>query len=206
MTVAFFSRGARSKARRAAAAAGAVSLGLVALAACDKPTPMATVTVGSDSVHVEATDGCYNDGKALKKKASNNCFNEKADKTITVDPGERVRIGVDPEIADSGWAVVGASTVMNAPSKSTYRTFDSDALFEQKDPQSGQVVGAAKKVTLVIIEFSNGTTAKGMWHVNLKQGTPDRVRPAGGRPARPRRDGRGRRAGRGAARRRRYGR
>lgn len=169
MTVALFSRGARGKGRRAAAATGAVFLGLVALTACDKPTPMATVTVGSGSVHTEATDGCYDDGKALAKKASDACFNKKAHKTISVEPGEKVRIGVDPKIADSGWALIAGSPMMSGPSKSTYRSFDSDALFEQKDPQTGQVVGSSKKVTLVIVEFGKSGTAKGMWHVNLKR-------------------------------------
>ncbi|MGW3730118.1 DUF2771 domain-containing protein, partial [Streptomyces sp. NPDC000851] len=36
--------------RRAVAAAGAVSAGLLVLSACDKPSPMSTITVGSSSV------------------------------------------------------------------------------------------------------------------------------------------------------------
>ena len=43
--------------RRALAAAGAVSAGVLVLSACDKPTPLATVTVGTSSVHSEATCG-----------------------------------------------------------------------------------------------------------------------------------------------------
>jgi len=42
--------------RRAATTIGAIGLGLVALTACDKPTPMATVTVGTKSVTAETFD------------------------------------------------------------------------------------------------------------------------------------------------------
>ena len=42
--------------RRAAATIGAISLGLVALTACDKPTAQATVTVGTRTVTAEAAD------------------------------------------------------------------------------------------------------------------------------------------------------
>ena len=59
MTVPFFS----GKSRRIGVALGAVSAGLLVLSACDKPTPLATVTVGDNSVHTEAS--CYNDGNAL---------------------------------------------------------------------------------------------------------------------------------------------
>ena len=51
--------------RRAATTIGAISLGLVALTACDKPTPLATVTVGTRSVTAEAVDKCYAHGKKL---------------------------------------------------------------------------------------------------------------------------------------------
>ncbi|HBF81590.1 MAG TPA: DUF2771 domain-containing protein, partial [Streptomyces sp.] len=44
MTVAFFS----GKGRRIGVALGAVSAGLLVLSACDKPTPLATVTVGDN--------------------------------------------------------------------------------------------------------------------------------------------------------------
>ena len=50
----------RSRRRRVVAAAGAVSAGLLVLSACDKPSPIATITVGTNSVNSEAT--CYNDG------------------------------------------------------------------------------------------------------------------------------------------------
>jgi poly(3-hydroxybutyrate) depolymerase len=68
--------------RRAVAAAGAVSAGLLVLSACDKPTPVSTITVGRNSVHTEAT--CYNDGDAVKTAELAKCL--KASTSISVDP------------------------------------------------------------------------------------------------------------------------
>lgn len=93
MTAALFSRG---KGRRAATAACAVSLGLVALSACDKPTPLATVTVGSETVTAEASDGCYGDGKDLSSAKFKACLSAKPDKTIKVTPGTRCGSGWTP--------------------------------------------------------------------------------------------------------------
>ena len=97
--------------RRAVAAVGAVGAGLLVLSACDKPTPISTVTVGTSSVSSEAS--CYSDddGKALQSAEVTECLKKDtakdADvKTIKVDPDENVRFGVDPEIADKGWTIL----------------------------------------------------------------------------------------------------
>ncbi|MEU7044470.1 hypothetical protein AB0A77_25885 [Streptomyces varsoviensis] len=160
---ALFSRG---KGRRAAAAVGAVTLGLVALTACDKPTPLATVTVGSTTVSSEATDGCFGDGKALDKSVMEKCLSKKDGKTVKVGAGEKVRIGVEPKIADTGWVVVAGGPVMPEPTNNTYRTFDTDTLFTQKN-QMGQAT-LMDKVTVTVIELNKGE-AKGMWHFNLER-------------------------------------
>ena len=88
--------------RRAVAAVGAVSAGLLVLAACDKPTSMATITVGSDSVSSEAT--CGGEGEALNTEALNKCLQDKGIDEITVDPAKEVRFGVDPEIGRAAYA------------------------------------------------------------------------------------------------------
>ncbi|MGW8556931.1 hypothetical protein [Streptomyces tubercidicus] len=165
MTAALISWG---KGRRAAAAIGAVSLGLITLSACEKPTALATVTVNSNTVTAEATPGCDGDGKALSKKEITACLTKKGDKTITVRPGEKVRIGVDPEVAKSGWIVIGAGPVMREPSKQTYRSFDADTLFMQQNPQTGQTT-YSKDVTLQVAELGAGEGPKTMWHFTLKQ-------------------------------------
>ncbi|MFG2892054.1 hypothetical protein QOM21_15115 [Streptomyces sp. Pv4-95] len=165
MTAALISWG---KGRRAAAAIGAVSLGLITLSACEKPTALATVTVGSTTVTSEATAGCDGDGKVLDKKTIESCITKKGGKTITVRPGEKVRVGVEPDVAKSGWIVIGGGPVMREPSKETYRSFDSDELFAQQNPQTGQT-SYTKSVTLQVAELGAGQGPKTMWHFTLKQ-------------------------------------
>lgn len=166
MTAALFSRG---KGRRAATAACVVSLGLVALSACDKPTPMATVTVGSETVTTEAAEGCYKDGKvvATSEKQLGACLTKKAGQSLKVSPGEKVRVGVDPKIAESGWVVISETHgVVNGQTKKTYRSLDSDTLFEQTDPQTGQTT-TLDSVTLVIVQTAEGNGIKGAWPIKL---------------------------------------
>lgn len=170
MTAALISWG---KGRRAAAAIGAVSLGLITLSACEKPTALATVTVGTTTVTAEATHGCDGEGKVLDKKTIESCITKQGGKSITVHPGEKVRVGVEPEVAKSGWIVIGGGPVMREPSKSTYRSFDAETLFAQQNPQTGQTT-YTKSVTLQVAEISEsgGEGAGGpktMWHFTLKQ-------------------------------------
>lgn len=163
MTAALFSRG---KASRAAAAACAVTLGLVALTACDKPTPVATVTVGSDSETSEATKGCYTEGKRLDDKTVDKCLDKKPGETITVHAGEKVRVGVDPEIADSGWILLSGRNQVSDTSTDTYRTFDGESLFQARN-EMGQVQ-TQEEIVLTIVELPAQGQPKGMWQYKLK--------------------------------------
>ncbi|WP_432037727.1 hypothetical protein [Streptomyces cucumeris] len=169
MTAALFSRG---KGRRAATAACAVALGLIALSACDKPTPIATVTVGSTTVTAEAAKGCYSEGGQLSKSELNKCLDGAPEKTIKVTTGEKVRIGVDPKMAETGWAVVAGTPVMNEPSKETYRSFDSEALLSQSNPQTGQST-PVDKVTLTVVQVDErgkgSQRPKGIWRFKLER-------------------------------------
>lgn len=165
MTAALISWG---KGRRAAAAIGAVSLGLITLSACEKPTPLATVTVGSTTVTSEVTAGCDGEGKVLDKKTIESCLMKKGGKTLTVSPGDKVRVGVEPEVAKSGWIVLGGGPVMREPSKDTYRSFDAETLFAQQNPQTGQTA-YTKTVTLQVAELGGAGGPKTMWHFTLKQ-------------------------------------
>ncbi|MFE5944619.1 DUF2771 domain-containing protein [Streptomyces sp. NPDC056480] len=158
MTVAFFS-GSR---RRAAVALGAVSAGLLVLSACDKPTPIATVTVGTDSVHSEAA--CYNGGDAIKESQIQQCLNKKAEKSITVAMDDKIRFGVDPEIADNGWTIfLGGQQAEPEPYKKTYRTIPASAFFA-----AGQT-GEAPDNTQVTIVENTGKKLTGIWHFQLKK-------------------------------------
>ncbi|MER6048820.1 hypothetical protein K2224_09685 [Streptomyces sp. BHT-5-2] len=166
MTAALISRG---KGRRAAAALGAVTLGLLTLSACQQPTSLATVTVGSDTVTAEVTPGCDGNGKSLDKKTVQECISKKGGKTITVRPGERIRVGVDPKVAKAGWFAVGGGPVMAAPSTDTYRTFSTDELFKAVNPATGQSE-SLRDVTLMIAEAgsSEGAGPTALWHFDLK--------------------------------------
>ncbi|MFD6417313.1 DUF2771 domain-containing protein [Streptomyces sp. NPDC060194] len=153
--------------RRATATLGAVAAGMLALAACDKPTPVATVTVGSDSVNTQAT--CYGDGKAIKPGEIRKCLQKKADTEISVGPGEQVRFGVDPEIADNGWTIfLDGQQVEQEPFKKTYRSLNGDAFFSAG--QQGQPGAPAAKSVQVSIVEAKGGSLRGVWQFELKKG------------------------------------
>ncbi|MFE6285682.1 DUF2771 domain-containing protein [Streptomyces sp. NPDC057877] len=146
--------------RRAVAAAGAVSAGLLVLSACDKPTPMSTITVGSDSVSSEAT--CYNDGDALKTADLTECLRDEDIDSITVDPDEIVRFGVDPEVADEGWTILmNGQPLLNEPLKKTYTTIPGSVFFNAQ-------YGAQGDSTLVSIKEGE-KDARGLWSFKLKK-------------------------------------
>ncbi|MFJ3232310.1 DUF2771 domain-containing protein [Streptomyces sp. NPDC086787] len=145
--------------RRAVAAAGAVSAGLLVLSACDKPTPIATITVGTNSVNSEAT--CYNDGKALDTATLRDCLKDTDIKSITVDPDETVRLGVDPKIADNGWTILMNGQPLTESSKKTYRTIPGSVFFNVQ-------YGAQGNSTLVSIKEGD-KDVKGLWSFKLKK-------------------------------------
>ncbi|MTE19586.1 DUF2771 domain-containing protein [Streptomyces sp. TRM43335] len=152
------SRGKGSRTIRTAVAIGAATLGLVALSACEKPTPRATVTVGSDSVSTEAA--CYEDGATISQEKVLSCAEEETDTSITVDEGDLLRIGVDPEIAEEGWVLFldGQPAVTDKIGK-TYRSFSGDAFFRD---------GESKSAQLSIVEY-DGSEYHGVWNFELKK-------------------------------------
>ncbi|MFC8260503.1 DUF2771 domain-containing protein [Streptomyces sp. NPDC057291] len=157
MTVAFFS----GKGRRIGVALGAVSAGLLVLSACDKPTPLATVTVGDTSVTTEAS--CYNDGDALKDSQVKTCLNKKAEKSVKVAMDDKVRFGVDPEIADKGWTLfINGQQAEQEPYKRTYRSIPGSAFF------SSQTGETTNKTQISIVE-TDGKKLTGIWHFELKK-------------------------------------
>ncbi|GGS04400.1 lipoprotein [Streptomyces aureoverticillatus] len=151
--------------RRTVAALGAVSAGLLVLSACDKPTPLATVTVGSKSVHTEAS--CYNDGDELEQSAVEKCLKDMKDvKSITVDPDEKVRFGVDPEIADKGWTLLMNGQPLTEASKKTYVVIPGSVFFNQ------QYGGGGKSTTVSLLEggkAKGGAKATGLWSFKFKK-------------------------------------
>ena len=149
------------RSRRAVAALGAVSAGLLLLSACNKPTPLATVTVGTNSVSSQ-TD-CYNDGDTVSTAKLAKCLQSKDIKSITVDTDETVRFGVDPSIADKGWTILMNGQPLTDTSKKTYRTIPGSVFF---NPQ----YGASGNSTLVSLK-SGEKTVTGLWSFKLKKGS-----------------------------------
>ncbi|MBV2354662.1 DUF2771 domain-containing protein [Streptomyces sp. J2-1] len=146
--------------RRAVAAAGAVAAGLLVLSACDKPSPVATVTVGQNSVNSEAL--CYNDGNALTAKTLASCVkNVKSAKSISVDPDATVRFGVDPKIADAGWILLVNGRQFTDVSKKTYTTIPGSAFFNAQ-------YGTQGNSNTVSIQMGQNP-AKGYWSFKLNK-------------------------------------
>jgi hypothetical protein len=143
--------------RRAVAAAGAVSVGLLVLSACSKPTPLSTITVGRSSVSSEAS--CYNDGNAVKTSDLSKCA--KSGKSIKVDPDDTVRFGVDPKIADSGWTILMNGQPLTDSSNKTYRTIPGSVFFNAQ-------YGATGNSTQIAIKEGD-KEVKGVWSFTLKK-------------------------------------
>lgn len=147
---------------RTTAAIGAVSLGLLALSACEKPTPVATGTVHSNSASSEAA--CYADGKPLGKSAFGKCLTKKGGKTLKVAPGDKLRLGVEPDTAKDGWAiVVNGRPATETPLTKTYHSLDADTLFQQpQNPMSQQAAPPRKNAQISIVSLGDGGPT-GVW-------------------------------------------
>ncbi|WP_217171305.1 DUF2771 domain-containing protein [Streptomyces sp. AC512_CC834] len=150
--------------RRAVAAAGAVSAGLLLLSACDEPTPVSTITVGSDSVTSDAT--CGGEGETLSADEITKCLDDKDAKTITVDQDETVRFGVDPDIADKHWTILMNGQQLVEDSDKTYRTVPGSVFFNAQ-------YGAQGDSTNVAVAARDGKEGSekvtGVWVFELKK-------------------------------------
>ncbi|MFH8800400.1 DUF2771 domain-containing protein [Streptomyces sp. NPDC017936] len=150
--------------RRAVAAAGAVSAGLLVLSACDSPTPLSTITVGQTSVSEEAT--CGGEGKALGQAQLTKCLADKDIKSISVDPDETVRFGVDPDVAEKRWTILMNGQPLTEDSDKTYRTIPGSVFFNAQ-------YGAQGDSTLVSIKAGDGKkdsqTVTGLWSFKLEK-------------------------------------
>jgi hypothetical protein len=150
--------------RRAVAAAGAVSAGLLVLSACDKPTPLSTITVGRSSVSEEAT--CGGESETLKPADLTKCLKDEDIKSISVDPDETVRFGVDPDVAEKRWTILMNGQPLTEDSDKTYRTIPGSVFFNAQ-------YGAQGDSTLVSIKAGDGKkdsqAVTGLWSFKLKK-------------------------------------
>lgn len=163
MTSAFSSRGRRA---RACAALGAVALSAVALAACEKPTPMAQITVGSETASTEAA--CYEDGETISDTELRECVEEEAQTSITMRAGDKLRIGVEPEIAENGWVLfLNGSPAIPEPNKNTYVSFNGDSFFATQN-ENGQPT-RTDSATIGIVEVDEDGDYKGAWNFDIER-------------------------------------
>ncbi|WP_415952295.1 DUF2771 domain-containing protein [Streptomyces sp. KLOTTS4A1] len=128
-----------AKGRRAAATLGVVSAGLLVLSACEKPTALATVTVGTSSVSSEAVCKLKveKDEKGKIKKESLDrdeiqaCMEDESVKSVDYSSGETLRVGVEPEVVEDGnkWVVLlDRQPIIDATNK-TYVSFPHADIF-----------------------------------------------------------------------------
>ncbi|MFJ8012641.1 DUF2771 domain-containing protein [Streptomyces sp. NPDC096339] len=160
MTAPLFS----GRARRSVAALGAVSAGLLLLSACDKPTPLATVTIGTSSVSAEAA--CHSDGEPLSMDRVQECLTGLKDaKTIEYGRGDTLRLGVEPEVVEDGkkWSAVLDGQPITEPSSNTYRSFPGADVFAT----GGQGEAPASK-KLAFLQLDETGKPLAVWSFNLK--------------------------------------
>jgi hypothetical protein len=180
------SRGRGRRAYRTTLTVGAVSLGLVMLAGCEKPSPLAHFTVGTNTTSREAADDCYGHGDALGMERALECRESDEDlPVLTTGPGDTLRIGVDPEIAEHGWLVFLNGRLWNPnPMDETYYTFDRDELSQALTEEPGQdpvirlsivevgeeydAASAARSLSPEDLEQAVYSTAAGIWNAEFR--------------------------------------
>lgn len=139
------SRNRGRRAIRTTIALGTVSMGLVALTGCEKPSPSAHFTLHSNTTSRAAAEGCYGHGEALSPDRALACADDdEGIPTFGTEQNDTFRIGVDPKVADRGWLLFVNGLLYDAqPFTTTYQTFSSDALYRAIQPpdQAGRPIG-----------------------------------------------------------------
>ncbi|MGI5339493.1 DUF2771 domain-containing protein [Streptomyces sp. CA-181903] len=149
MTAAFF----RGRSRRVAAAFGAVTFGVVALSACDKPTPLTTLTADKSEVHSEAA--CYDGKGGIEQSDIADCLG-KGGKTLKVPADGLLHLGVDPKVAKKGW-FVASGTQRSDVSTRTYRTLSAASFLQQGTDEA--------KISIFMV---GDKKTYGVWNYTLK--------------------------------------
>lgn len=145
----------RSRGRRAAHttfAVGAVCLGLVALTACEKPSPNAHFTLGTSTKSTETDSGCYGHGEPLGEEKVDECLAGGEDApAFTTRTGDTFRLGVDPSIAETGWLLFinGQPHGSVKPITRTYQTIDLD---EQYRAAAQMQIPESQGLTVQVIQ------------------------------------------------------
>lgn len=152
---------------RTATAIGAVSLGLLALSACEKPTPLTTVTVGTDTVNTEAA--CYAHGDPIESSEAKKCLEKKAEQSISAGKGDKIRFGVEPDMAETGWMLfIDGRPVLPEPIDKTYYSFPADAFFQQSSQPGRPSQKPPKSVQVSVVETADGEF-HGVWQLRVER-------------------------------------
>ncbi|WP_049576683.1 hypothetical protein [Streptomyces sp. SBT349] len=176
-------RGRGRRATRTALAAGTVGLGLVALAGCQKPSPNAHFTLGSHSESRETADDCFAHGDGtLGVDRTQECLENAEDvPAFTTKVGDTFRVGVDPEVADSGWLLFYDGILYDTnPFGTTYQTFEIDELTRavrqqnQQSQQSGQLPEPGE-LRLVVAQVGDGYDAEAIWSASSQEEYQERL-------------------------------
>jgi hypothetical protein len=124
-------------------------LAVVALVACQKPTPGVTLQSGSRAVRASAT---------VYERGGRQITGSHAVKVLKVHPGDHVNVDVDKSLADKGWSV----TITSGTSKND--TVTTPVLHQQNFS-----FGAGSATSDVVIsERGSGTTPSGLWAFTLQ--------------------------------------
>ena len=155
--------------RRPLVTAMAAGLGLLALAACEKPAPGATVFSGSTSAHREAI--CWSDDATQAVEKADCSLDLEAQPAgdvaqtlldeIAIIPtagGDTVGISVDPSVAENGWLV-------SINGRSLNREALTEKYFRFTMPPSALRRGDAQLVISALTE--DGSEVRGTWLFGL---------------------------------------
>ncbi len=177
MTALATSRGRR--AARTTLALGTVSLGLLALSACQKPSPNAHFTLGSHTASRETAEDCYGHDEPLGADRVRECLDGAEDvPAFTAGVGSTFRIGVDPEVAETGWLVFYNGLLYDAePFTSTYQTFEVDRL-RQSEQQQSQTPGTLPErgdMRVVVAQVGEDYDMESIWNSESQEQYEERL-------------------------------
>ncbi|MCX9192681.1 hypothetical protein C3Y87_14910 [Carbonactinospora thermoautotrophica] len=141
--------------------------GVAALAGCEKPTPVATVVHGSDSVHTQAACYAHDEEDAVDERKCQPRGHPP--EKIVVHAGDALGVGLDPASGATAWRVVVFDTARRGPvlearfsGEQTYRRF--------QVPAEVLRFGTAE---LRVVAYVDGK-ARGVWFFQLERDPADK--------------------------------
>ena len=145
----------------AVAAIALAGIGVLSLAACEKPSPGVTVVSGMSSAYRAALCWSFNgdplNPQTCAQDVVTNALEGEQVARIPVVSGTTIGISVDPAVADIGWyPVVGSQRLTQEPVYSTYYRFTYPDL--QPVPADG--------VALQVVA-GKGEATQGLWVFQL---------------------------------------